>query len=301
MAELRARQRERQPVRLRGAAVAGSRNNTNQPLFSRLWGSGFLPSSYQGVRFSRWPRAGALSRGPAPNGGQTARHDAVAKLNQMKHDATTGDPEIEPNRAVRDGVPDADVGAGPDGSLEGAQLNTSIGPESRKPERMRRTACRRAAERDVRFIQLYHRGWDMHTTICRATLRCSAKGPISPQAALVADLKQRGLLDDTLVVGASAEHGVQPGQADRRELRRDRHPRNFCMWVAARQAGACSARPTTSATTPRQIPYRSTTCKPSTTCSGSKYTKLTYRFQGRETSRRRPWRSGEEDSGHFEG
>ena len=149
--------------------------------------------------------------------------DAVAKLNTMKHDAY-GDPEIETRIAqyemayrMQTSVPDLmDLSKEPDSVFE------MYGPESRKPGTYAANCllARRLAERDVRFIQLYHRGWDQHNDLPR-DLALQCRGTDQPTAALITDLKQRGLLDDTLVdLGRRVRpHGVQPGQADRRELR----------------------------------------------------------------------------------
>ena len=140
---------------------------TDQPLFSRLWASGFLPSSYQGVRF-RAGGAPVLYLEDPPGISKTTRRqmlDAVARLNTMQHDAY-GDPEIETRIAqyemafrMQSSVPDlTDLSKEPDSVFE------LYGPESRKPGTYAANCllARRLAERDVRFIQLYHRGWDQH-------------------------------------------------------------------------------------------------------------------------------------------
>ena len=212
--------------------------NTDQPLFSRLWGSGFLPSSYQGVRF----RAGAapvLYLQDPPGVDKTSRRqmlDAVAKLDAMKF-AAYGDPEIETRIAqyemayrMQTSVPDLmDLSKETDATFE------MYGPDSRKPGTYAANCllARRLAERNVRFIQLYHRGWDQHNDLPRdIALQC--RGTDQPTAALVTDLKQRGLLDETLVVwgGEFGRTVFSQGKLTDANYGRDHHPRNFCMWVA---------------------------------------------------------------------
>jgi hypothetical protein len=212
--------------------------NTDQPLFSRLWSSGFLPSKYQGVRF----RAGSnpvLYLQDPPGVSKTTRRqmlDAVAKLNQMKHDAY-GDPEIETRIAqyemayrMQTSVPELmDLSKEPDHVFE------MYGPESRKPGSYAANCllARRLAEREVRFIQLYHRGWDQHGELPR-DLALQCRGTDQPTAALIQDLKQRGLLDDTLVVwgGEFGRTVYSQGKLTEANYGRDHHPRNFVMWLA---------------------------------------------------------------------
>jgi hypothetical protein len=212
--------------------------NIDQPLFSRLWASGFLPSSYQGVRF-RTGRSPVLFLENPPGVDKTTRRrmlDAIAKINAIKHDEY-GDPEIETRIAqyemayrMQTSVPELmDVSKEPDSVFE------MYGPESRKPGTYAANCllARRLAERGVRFIQLYHRGWDQHLDLPRdIALQC--KGTDQPSAALVMDLKQRGLLDDTLVVwgGEFGRTVFSQGKLTDANYGRDHHPRNFCMWVA---------------------------------------------------------------------
>jgi hypothetical protein len=212
--------------------------NTDQPLFSRLWSSGFLPSKYQGVRF----RAGSnpvLYLQDPPGVSQTTRRqmlDVVAKLNKMKHDAY-GDPEIETRIAqyemayrMQTSVPELmDISKEPDHIFE------MYGPESRKAGSYAANCllARRLAERDVRFIQLYHRGWDQHNDLPR-DLALQCRGTDQPTAALIQDLKQRGLLDDTLIVwgGEFGRTVYSQGKLTEANYGRDHHPRNFVMWLA---------------------------------------------------------------------
>jgi hypothetical protein len=212
--------------------------NTDQPLFSRLWSSGFLPSKYQGVRF-RGGSEPVLFLKDAPGITKQSRRemlDAVAKLNKIKHDSF-GDPEIETRISqyemayrMQTSVPDLmDLSKEPESTFE------MYGPESRKPGTYASNCllARRLAERDVRFIQLYHRGWDQHGDLPR-DLALQCRGTDQPTAALVQDLKQRGLLDDTLVVwgGEFGRTVYSQGKLTDNNYGRDHHPRNFAMWVA---------------------------------------------------------------------
>jgi hypothetical protein len=212
--------------------------NTDQPLFSRLWASGFLPSSFQGVRF-RAGNAPVLFLEDPPGVSKTTRRqmlDAIAKLNTVTHNVY-GDPEIETRikqyemaYRMQTSVPDLmDLSKEPDSVFE------LYGPESRKPGTYAANCllARRLAERNVRFIQLYHRGWDQHKDLPR-DLALQCKGTDQPTAALITDLKQRGLLDDTLVIwgGEFGRTVFSQGKLTDANYGRDHHPRNFCMWVA---------------------------------------------------------------------
>ncbi|MBL8167606.1 MAG: DUF1501 domain-containing protein [Acidobacteria bacterium] len=212
--------------------------NTDQPLFSRLWSSGFLPSSYQGVRL----RGGAtpvLYLDDPPGVSKTTRRqmlDAVAGLNKLKHQEY-GDPEIETRISqyemayrMQTSVPELmDLSKEPDSVFE------LYGPEARKPGTYAANCllARRLAERGVRFIQLYHRGWDQHGELPR-DLALQCRGTDQPTAALVQDLKQRGLLDDTLVIwgGEFGRTVYCQGKLTEANYGRDHHPRNFVMWMA---------------------------------------------------------------------
>jgi hypothetical protein len=212
--------------------------NNAQPLMSRLWGSGFLPSAHQGVRF----RAGGdpvlyLSDPPGISSSSRRRMlDGLAELNRMRHEAF-GDPEIDTRISqyemayrMQSSVPDLmDLSNEPD------HIFDLYGPSSRKPGTYAANCllARRLAERDVRFIQLYHRGWDQHTDLPRdIALQC--KSVDQPSAALVQDLKQRGMLDDTLVVwgGEFGRTVYCQGSLTETNYGRDHHPRNFTQWFA---------------------------------------------------------------------
>lgn len=212
--------------------------NTDQPLFSRLWSSGFLPSNYQGVRL----RGGAtpvLYLDDPPGIDKTSRRqmlDALGRLNRLKHEAY-GDPEIETRITqyemayrMQTSVPElTDLSGEPDHVID------SYGPEARRPGTYAANCllARRLAERGVRFIQLYHRGWDQHNDLPR-DLALQCRGTDQPTAALIQDLKQRGLLDDTLVVwgGEFGRTVYCQGKLTDANYGRDHHPRNFTMWMA---------------------------------------------------------------------
>ena len=212
--------------------------NTDQPLFSRLWSSGFLASKYQGVRF----RAGGdpvLYLDDAPGiARDTRRHmlDAIAGLNRRHFDAY-GDSEIETRiqqyemaYRMQTSVPDL-----MDLSKEPAATFELYGEDARKPGTYAANCllARRLAERNVRFVQLYHRGWDQHGDLPR-DLALQCKGTDQASAALVTDLKQRGLLDDTLVVwgGEFGRTVYCQGKLTPGNYGRDHHPRCFTMWFA---------------------------------------------------------------------
>lgn len=209
-----------------------------QGLLARLWGAGFLPSRHQGVQF-RSHGDPVLYLSDPPGMSRERRRsliDGVAALNQLNF-ARTGDPEIETRiqqyemaYRMQASVPELmDVSQEPDSVYE------MYGPDSRTPGTFAANCllARRLAERDVRFIQLYHRGWDHHGELPKR-LPVSARDTDQPSAALLKDLKRRGLLDDTLVVWAG-EFGRTPyAQGDPKpdDYGRDHHGRCFSLWMA---------------------------------------------------------------------
>jgi len=212
--------------------------NVDQPLFSRLWGSGFLPSNHQGVMF----RAGSdpvlyLSDPPGIDK-ETRRRmlDGLARLNKMRADVY-GDPEIETRISqyemaykMQTSVPSLmDLGNEPESTF------ALYGPEARKPGTYSANCllARRLVERGVRFVQLYKRGWDQHNDLPRdLALQCQSVD--QPSAALIQDLKQRGLLEDTLVIwgGEFGRTVYCQGTLTQTNYGRDHHPRCFTMWMA---------------------------------------------------------------------
>jgi hypothetical protein len=212
--------------------------NRDQPLFTRLWSNGFLPSKYQGVRF-RASGDPVLFLANADGIDATVRRtmlDSLAEMNQIT-EQTYGDPEIsarisqyEMAYRMQSSVPDlTDLSKEPESTFE------LYGPDSRKPGTYAANClmARRLAERGVRFIQLYHRGWDQHNDLPR-DIALQSKGTDQASAALVSDLKQRGLLDDTLVVwgGEFGRTVYCQGHLTKTNYGRDHHPRCFSMWFA---------------------------------------------------------------------
>ncbi len=216
----------------------GSGNKTDQPLFSRLWGSGFLPSNHQGVKFrSQGDPVLYLANPPGVDrDGRREVLDAVGSLNSLQHDAL-GDPEISTRIAqyemayrMQTSVPDLT-----DLSKEPQSVLDLYGPEVKTPGSFAYNAlmARRMSERGVRFVQLYHRGWDQHGSI-KAHLPMQCRDVDQASSALVQDLKQRGLLDETLVVfgGEFGRTAYVQGSIDNPGYGRDHHGRCFSMWVA---------------------------------------------------------------------
>ncbi|WP_152266867.1 DUF1501 domain-containing protein [Agriterribacter humi] len=210
----------------------------DQPLYARLWGNGFLPSKYQGVQF----RSGAdpvlyLNN---PKGYEAADRremlDALKALNQSQLE-TFGDPEIG-NRVAQYEMAfrmQASVPEITDMSDEPDWVFDLYGPDSRTPGTYAANCllARRLLEKNVKFVQLYHQGWDNHGNLPSAlTQQCKATDQAS--AALVKDLKQRGLLDDTLVIwgGEFGRTNYSQGKLTKDNYGRDHHPRCFTMWMA---------------------------------------------------------------------
>src|SRR5438552_3398315 len=212
--------------------------NPDQPLFSRLWGSGFLPSRYQGVKF-RASGDPVLYLSNPPGVPPTTRRrmlDGIAKLNRLLAEKYA-DPEIDTRVAqyemayrMQTSVPDL-----MDLSKEPESTFALYGPDSRKPGTYAANCllARRLAERGVRFIQLYHRGWDQHNDLPRdIALQC--KGVDEPSAGLIRDVKHRGMLVGTVVFGGG-ELGRTvycQGTLTPTNYGRDHHPRCFSVWMA---------------------------------------------------------------------
>jgi len=264
--------------------------NNDQPLFSRLWGPGFLPSNHQGVRF-RSSGDPVLYLADPPGVGKATRRqmlDVVQKLNRMRSEAY-GDPEIETRIAqyemayrMQASVPDL-----MDLSKEPESVFQMYGPEARKPGTYAANCllARRLAERDVRFIQLYHRGWDQHNDLPR-DLALQCKGTDQPSAALVQDLKQRGLLDSTLVVwgGEFGRTVYCQGKLTDANYGRDHHPRNFAMWMAGGgiRGGVTIGKTDDFSYNIVEDPVHVHDVQATVLhCLGVDHTKLTYKFQGR--------------------
>jgi len=210
----------------------------DQPLYSRLWGSGFLPSEHQGVQF----RAGkepvlylTNPEGVSPHA-RRSMLDALAKLSAEARQQSL-DPEIDARVAqaemafrMQTSVPEVS-----DVSGESQATFDLYGPQAKVPGTFAANClqARRLVERGVRFVQLFHQGWDQHGNLPGGIRRqCSQTDQGS--GALIADLKQRGLLEDTLVVwgGEFGRTSYCQGQMTKDDYGRDHHPRCFSIWMA---------------------------------------------------------------------
>ncbi|MEZ6097350.1 MAG: DUF1501 domain-containing protein [Pirellulaceae bacterium] len=216
--------------------TGGTRNV--QALYSRLWGSGPLPSKHQGVKFQTAGDPVLFLSNPRGIDPAVRRRmlDTVHEVNQQ-HFQQFGDPEIETTIAqqemafrMQSSVPElTDVSGEPQHVLD------LYGPEVSKAGSFARNCllARRMIERDVRFIQIFHRGWDHHSVLPQQ-LPGQCFDVDQPCAALITDLKQRGLLDDTLIV-FSGEFGRTTycqGTLQHDDYGRDHHPRCFSGWLA---------------------------------------------------------------------
>ena len=209
-----------------------------QPLYDRLWGSGFLPSQYQGVKLRSVGDPVLFLSNPPGLDGATRRRvlDDLARLNEMQL-AASGDPEIDARIAqyemafrMQSSVPDlTDLSDEPDHIFE------LYGPDSRQRGTFAHNCllARRLVERGVRFVQLFQRDWDHHDTLPKKLGRL-CKTTDQACAALIRDLKQRGMLDDTLVVwgGEFGRTVYCQGKLTAADYGRDHHPRCFTMWMA---------------------------------------------------------------------
>lgn len=264
--------------------------NVDQPLFSRLWSSGFLPSNYQGVKFRAGTDPVLFLNDPEGITPATRKNilDLSGQLN-AKRAAELGDPEIETRIAqyemayrMQSSVPELT-----DLSKEPESTYALYGPESKKPGTFAQQCllARRLVERGVRFVQLYNRGWDQHGDLPR-DLALQARAVDQPSAALVMDLKQRGLLKDTLVVwgGEFGRTVYCQGRLTDTNYGRDHHPRCFTMWFAG---GGIKGGQTMGETDdysynivkdPVHVHDMQATLLH---CLGVDHLKLTYKFQGR--------------------
>lgn len=220
------------------AFVAMVSSRTGQPLYDRLWGSGFLPTQYQGVKFRSAGDPVLYLSDPPGMGGAARRRflDDLAKLNQIKLEEV-GDSEIATRIAqyelayrMQSSVPElTDVSDEPQSTFD------LYGADAQEPGTYAYNCllARRLSERGVRFVQLFHRGWDQHKKLpndlarqCRATDQATA--------GLIRDLDQRGLLDDTLVIwgGEFGRTVYCQGRLAADDYGRDHHPRCFTVWMA---------------------------------------------------------------------
>jgi hypothetical protein len=209
-----------------------------QALFSRIWGSGFLPSQHQGVQF-RSGQDPVLYLSNPPGIDRSLRRqmlDSLEKINQESY-SKLGDPEIQTRISqyemayrMQTSVPELmGIDNEPESTFE------LYGPDSKKPGTFAANCvlARRLAERGVPFVQLFHRGWDQHGNLPNE-IRKNAKGTDQPAAALVKDLKQRGMLEDTVVIfgGEFGRTIYSQGKLTKDNHGRDHHGRCFTTWVA---------------------------------------------------------------------
>jgi len=209
-----------------------------QALFTRMWSSGYLPSRFNGVALRGTGDPVLYVQNPPGVTGQDRRAmlDALGQLNQRNFERF-GDPEIQTRISqyemafrMQSSVPDL-----VDLSTESPRTLDMYGPAVREPGSFAHSAllARRLVERGVRVVQILHRGWDTHDGI-PVKLRNQTVDTDQGTAALLQDLKQRGLLDETLVVwgGEFGRTVYSQGALTRENYGRDHHPRNFCMWLA---------------------------------------------------------------------
>lgn len=218
--------------------VMVTKNKGGQPLVSRLWGSGFLPSRHQGVRF-RSGNAPVLYLNNPPGIDAQSRQqsvEALKDLHALKQQHTV-DPlvaarinQYELAFRMQSSIPEAI-----DWKDESEATLELYGPDAKTPGTFAANCllARRLAERGVRFIQLYHPGWDHHGGLQNG-LPKQVKETDQASAALIQDLKQRGMLEDTLVVwgGEFGRTNYCQGKLGANQFGRDHHPRCFSMWMA---------------------------------------------------------------------
>jgi uncharacterized protein (DUF1501 family) len=215
-----------------------TKNKGGQPLVSRLWGSGFLPGKHAGTRFRADKDAILYLNSPTgvSTDGRRKMLDRLKELHEIQLEKT-GDPALETRIAqyemgfrMQSSIPEVtDLAKEPDSTFK------LYGEDARKPGTFAANCllARRLAEKDVRFIQLYHPGWDQHGGL-PGGIRRQCKETDQASAALVADLKQRGMLKDTLVIwgGEFGRTNYCQGKFNANNFGRDHHPRNFSTWFA---------------------------------------------------------------------
>lgn len=269
----------------------GSAARPDDPLYARLWGSAFLPSNHQGVAFRSAGDPVLYLSNPPGVDGATRRQmlDTVRALNEHRQ-AVAGDPEIATRIAqyemayrMQVSVPElTDLSREPDSTFK------LYGDDARRPGSYAANCllARRLVERGVRFVQLYHRGWDQHYNL-PGDLRLQCRDVDQATAALVSDLAERGLLDDTLIVwgGEFGRTVYCQGELKPTNFGRDHHGRCFSMWLAGG-----GIRP--GMTYGRTDDYGYNIVENGVHvhdlnatilhCLGIDHTRLTYRFQGRD-------------------
>ncbi|QDV39081.1 DUF1501 domain-containing protein [Tautonia plasticadhaerens] len=215
-----------------------TKDKGGQPLYSRLWGSGFLPSTHQGVLFRSGSDPVLYLQNPEGISGSARKMmlDRLRELHQIRVEETL-DPALDARieqyemaYRMQASVPEVtDLSDEPDSTFD------LYGPDARTPGTFAANCllARRLVERGVRFIQLFHQGWDHHGGL-PAGIRVQCAETDQPSAALVIDLKRRGLLEDTLVTwgGEFGRTNYSQGKLTADDYGRDHHPRCFSVWMA---------------------------------------------------------------------
>ncbi len=210
----------------------------DQPLYSRLWGNGFLPSEHQGVQFRSGNDPVLFLQNPEGYDGNDRREmlDHLKQLNELQQESW-GDPEINARISqyemafrMQTAVPEI-----MDTTKESDEVFNLYGPSSRDKGSYAANCilARKLLEKDVRFVQLYHQGWDNHGGL-PSNIKYQCKQIDQPTAALITDLKRRGMLEDTLVIwgGEFGRTVYSQGKVSKTDYGRDHHPRCFTMWMA---------------------------------------------------------------------
>ena len=261
-----------------------------QALAERQWASGFLPSRFQGVKFRSGVDPVLYVSNPAGYDTAARRHflDDLAKLNEITYQDYL-DPEISSRISqyemafrMQKSVPDlTDLSSEPPSTFD------LYGPDARKPGTYAANCilARRLAERGVRFIQLFHRGWDQHNNLPR-DLRGQCIQTDQPTAALIQDLEQRGMLKDTLVVwgGEFGRTVYSQGELTETNYGRDHHPRCYSIWMAGGGMKGGITHGETDDFSYNVVKDGMDVHDLHATilhCLGVDHTKLTYKFQGR--------------------
>jgi len=210
----------------------------DQPLYARLWGNGFLPSQHQGVQFRSGNDPVLFLNNPEGYDGKDRKEmlDYLSQLNNLQNDVW-GDPEVNARMSqyelafkMQTSVPDV-----MDTSKESDEVFELYGPDSREKGTFAANCilARKLLEKDVRFVQLYHQGWDHHGSL-PSGMKQQCKQTDQASAALIMDLKRRGMLEDTLVIwgGEFGRTVYSQGKLEKENYGRDHHPRCFTMWMA---------------------------------------------------------------------
>lgn len=269
----------------------GTGRPDDQPLYDRLWGAGFLPSQHQGVKFRNKGDAVLYLSNPQGIDSQRRRRtlDRLDKLNRQHFDQL-GDPEIQTRISqyemafrMQSSVPDLLSVAD-----EPAHVLEKYGPDVKRPGSYAANCllARRLAERDVRFIQLFHMGWDHHGGLPNA-IKLQCRDTDQPTRALIEDLKERGLFDDTLIVwgGEFGRTVYSQGALSADNYGRDHHPRCFTTLItgAGVRGGHVHGQTDEYGYNITQDPVHVHDLNATVLhLLGIDHTRLTYRFQGRD-------------------